>query len=309
MITRLSYGLGLFIGSLVGGWWLGRAAVLSDARAGALIRLTIRWLSPLTLALSFWQLHVDRGLLLLPAAGMLVAVLSLLPAGLYAASAGLSRPQAGSFLTCAMFSNLGFLGAFIGFAMFGEPAYALAQVHLLFFSPAFYVIGFGLASRLGSRSTSSPAGSTSGGDELRFFPLIGLLAGLGLHLARIPRPPLFEALNHILIPATTILYLMAIGSQLVIEPWRGSSARPHLVMGLIKFIYSPLVGWLLAWLFGLTGLPRFIVLLQASMPVAISPLMLPLLFGIDRKLTTSLWLSTTLLAIAWLPLYVLLLRA
>jgi predicted permease len=148
----------------------------------------------------------------------------------------------------------------------------------------------------------------SGGDELRFFPLIGLLAGLGLHLARVPRPPLFQTLNHLLIPASTVVYLTAIGSQLVIEPWRGSSARPFLVMGLIKFAYSPLVGWLLAWLFGLTGLPRFIVLLQASMPVAISPLMLPALFGTDRKLATVLWLSTTLVAIAWLPLYILLIR-
>jgi len=50
------------------------------------------------------------------------------------------------------------------------------------------------------------------------------------------------------------------------------------------------------------------VLLQAAMPVGVSPLMLPALFGVDRKLTNALWLTTTMLAIPWLLLYLPLIR-
>ena len=81
-----------------------------------------------------------------------------------------------------------------------------------------------------------------------------------------------------------------------------------LVMSGIKFLYSPLIAWGLVELFRLQGLPRFIVLLQAAMPVAISPLMLPALFGIDRRLTSSLLVATTLLAIPWLLVYLPLIR-
>ena len=67
----------------------------------------------------------------------------------------------------------------------------------------------------------------------------------------------------------------------------------------IKFLYTPLIAWALLALFHIHGLPRTIVLLQASTPVAVSPLVLPLLFGLDRKLTNALWLWTTLAAIPW----------
>ena len=73
-----------------------------------------------------------------------------------------------------------------------------------------------------------------------------------------------------------------------------------LAMSAIKFLYTPLVAWLLLAVFHIHGLPRFIVLLEASTPVAVSPLVLPLLFGLDRKLANALWLFTTILSLPWL---------
>ena len=73
-------------------------------------------------------------------------------------------------------------------------------------------------------------------------------------------------------------------------------------MSAIKFLYSPLVAVLLVQVFHITGLPRVIVLLEASTPVGVSPLVLPLLFGLDRKLSNALWLFTTALAIPWIIL-------
>jgi len=46
---------------------------------------------------------------------------------------------------------------------------------------------------------------------------------------------------------------------------------------------SGMVAWGLLSLFQVQGLPRLIVLLEASTPVAVSPMVLPLLFGLDRK--------------------------
>jgi len=48
--------------------------------------------------------------------------------------------------------------------------------------------------------------------------------------------------------------------------------------------------------------------LQASPPVAVSPLVLPLLFGLDRRLSNALWLFTTAAALPWLLLIIPLLQ-
>ena len=124
-----------------------------------------------------------------------------------------------------------------------------------------------------------------------------------LHWSRLPRPAVCESVNHVLIPIETGLYLMAIGSQLHLPRPSRRWVAPVVVMCAIKFLYTPAVGWLISRVLGLDGLARFVVLLQASMPVAISPLMLPMLFGLDRRLSGALWLSTTLIAVPWLFVY------
>ena len=212
------------------------------------------------------------------------------------------RPQAGSFLTCALFSNLGYLGAFTAFALFGEPGYALCMLYLVFFTPSFYTLGFAIASRYG-RSGAASALADASDRELRVYPFAGMLAGALLSLTGVPRPLWLAQLNHLLIPLSTAVYLVAVGSQVTPaspRPW----LRPCLVMSGIKFLYTPLIAWLFASAVHLHGLPRLIVLLQASTPVAVSPLVLPLFFGLDRKLSNALWLFTTLAAIPWLALII-----
>ena len=307
MIERLGFGLGLFFGSLLLGWFLSRRRILTEARANRIIRFVVRRLTPVVLALSFWRMDIRHlGPWLLPLIGCLVSLSTLLPAWLYARTARLSGPQVGSVLACALFSNLGFFGAFVAFSLFGEEAYGMATLYLVYFSPCFYSLGFAIAARFGAGPpASSPAERHP--DELRFYPVLGMGLGLVLNLLSIPRPAACETINLVLIPADTALYVMAIGSQVSLRlPWRWLAAG--LAMSAVKFWWSPLVGWALVELWGLEGLPRLVVLLQASMPVGMSPIMLALLFGLDRRLTNTLLVFTTVLAIPWLLLYLPLIR-
>lgn len=287
------------MGSLGCGWWLHRRGTLTEQRASRLVRFIVTGPSPLVLGLLFWKMDL-RSLepWLLPGLGLLISSSTLAPAWWYARRAGLAPAATGSFLTCAFFSNLGYLGAFIAFALFGEAGYGLCVLYLLFFTPCFYTMGFWIASRYGGhRAPSGMADAFK--DDLRVVPFIGMLAGVLLNLARVPRPLMFEWFNHVLIPVDTALYLAAIGSQVTFaspRPW----LRPCLAMSGIKFLYTPLVAWGLVHACHLSGLPKTVVLLQASMPVAVSPLVLPLLFGLDRKLSHALWWFTTLASIPWL---------
>ena len=299
MIGRLSFGVGLFVGSLAVGWWLNRRGVLTEPRASKLVRLVVKGPSPVVLCLSFWQMSL-RSLepWLLPFLGAVIAGSTLIPAMLYARRARLTNPQTGRFLTCALFSNVGYLGAFTAFLLFGEAAYALCALYMVFFSPCFYTVGFWIGSRYGQATTNSGL-ARAFSDELRLYPFSGMLVGMVLNLAGIARPAPLEWFNHVLIPVDTALYLAAIGSQLSFNsprPW----LRACLAMSAIKFLYTPSIAWLLVSAFHIQGLARFVVLLEASTPVAVSPLVLPLLFGLDRKLANALWLFTTLLSLPWI---------
>ena len=297
MLIRVGLGLGLFLGSMTLGWWLRRRGLMPEARATRLVRFLVSVPSPIVLCLSFWRMPLrSREPWLLPLVGLLVAASTLIPAVVYARRA-LTRPQAGSFLVCAFFSNLGYFGAFTAFALFGEAGYALCMLYLVFFTPCFYTLGYWIGASHGAGGV--PAGGRAAfGDRLRFIPFLGMLAGAALNLAGVPRPPLLALVNMALIPVDTALHLMAAGSQVrfvSLRPW----LRPCLVMSAIKFLYAPAVAWLLVGFFRLSGLPRAIALLEASTPVAVSPLILPLLFGLSRSLANALWLFTTLAAIAW----------
>jgi len=301
MGVRLAASLGLFLGSMALGWWLHRRGVMTPTRAAHLVRFIVKGPSPVVLCLSFWRMNL-RSVepWLLPLTGLLVAASTLLPAYWYARRAKLSRSQTGSFLTSAFFSNLGYLGAFTAFAMFGEEAYALCVLYFTFFTPSFYTWGFWVGMRYGHAPDSLKQAEMFK-DDLRFYPFMGMVIGAVLSLSGLPRPPLLEQLNHALIPFDTALYLVAVGSQISVtspRPW----LRECLAMSAIKFIYTPLVAWALASALGLKGLARLVVLLEASTPVGVSPLVLPLLFGLDRRLTNALWLFTTALAIPWLLL-------
>ena len=307
MIERLAGSWGLFIGSMVAGWWLGRRGTLTQARASRWLRFAVKWLSPVVLCLSFWTLKVGgQGLVWVPLIGVATSLAALGPAWLYARWSGLPRPKTGSFLTCAMFSNVGYIGAFVAFALFGESGYGLGVWYLIYFSPCFYLIGMTLAKRFGYQ-TSEAASTSPFSDELRVFPFAGMMLGGLLNVTHCPRPEVLGWLNHVLIPVDTAIHLTAIGSQIRFAPL-AHSWRPCLAMSAIKFLYNPLVSWLFVGLVRLDGLPRFIVLLQGAMPVAVSPLMLAVIFRLDRRLSSALWWFTTLLAIPWLFFYVPLIR-
>jgi hypothetical protein len=296
---RVVLSLGLVVGSLAAGWWLRRRGRLSEPQSYRLLGFVATRLSPLVLWLSFWQMPLrSREPWLLPLLGVAISVASLAPAWLVARQGGLSRPQQGGILTCAVFSNVGFVGGLLAFAVFGEAGYALCMLYFMLFGVCFYSLGFGLARRYG---VGGPSGRRPGlfEDELRLYPLLGMLAGIGCSMLGPVRPMVLGWVNRVLIPVDTAMALTAIGSQLTFEsprPWWRACAA----MCAIKFLYCPAVAWVLATWLGLSGLTRTVVLIEASTPVALSPLMLPLLFGLDRRLTNALWLVTTVVAVPWL---------
>ncbi len=273
-----------------------------------LIVFLTKAVTPFVVLFSFWKLELTSAkIFTLPLAGMAISTLALAPAFFFVKVHGLNRKQAGSYLTSAMFSNIGYtLGGFIAFVLYGEAGFGLTVLYCLYFKPFYYTIGFYIAENYSSKKGVKIKDNLKKvfTDGIRLFPLLGLAGGIGLNLLGVPRPGFIQQLNGFLIPATTFIYMFAIGMTLKLRAVKRFKV-PVLSMSVIKFIWSPLIGLAIAYFLGyrfiMGGLLFKVALIESFMPSAITSLMLPALFNLDQDLSNSCWIFTTLLLIPLLP--------
>lgn len=273
-------------------------------------------IAPVIVCFSFWVIDISKniGILTLPLIGFLLSAFAIFPARFFSKLHKLNRRQKGSYITCAMFSNVGYtLGGFLAFVLLGEVAFGLTVLYCLYFKPFFYTVGFYAAEYYGSE------GKFKAGENLRriftegirLFPLLGLGLGVILNLSGISRPLLFADINRIFVPLSTFGFLFAIGMTLKFSAVKGYK-KEFLSMSLIKFVLCPLAALIMAYLMGygqlMDKLPLKVVFIESVMPVAIASLVLPNLFNLDSDLSNACWLFTTLLIIPLLPFIILVLN-
>jgi hypothetical protein len=280
-----------------------------DSVSNSIIVLLTKLVVPFVILFAFWKLDLSNiGIFTLPLLGVIVSTLALIPAGLLAKLHRLNHKQTGSFLTSAMFSNVGYtLGGFIAFVLYGEVGFGLTVLYCLYFRPYFYTIGFYIGENYSTDRKIKIKDNLKKmfTEGIRLFPLLGVAAGTTLSLLQIPRPAFIGLFNKILIPVSTVGFMLAIGMTMKTHIIKRFKA-PLLSMSFIKFIWSPLIGISFAYLLGydglMEGLPLKIALIESSMPVAIASLIVPSIFGLDQGLSNSSWVFTTFLIIPLLPI-------
>lgn len=318
-MNRIAYFIIIFYGSLILGYTLKKAGILKETLAPKITRVIIRIVSPAILVLSFWSIKLSGlKILTLPFVGLGVSVMCILPAFVYTQRLKFDRPKAGAFIISSLFSNVGYpLGAFLCFILFGERGFGLALIYCLYWSALFYSAGFYIASKYGAKVAEKCRTSDVGhqpkeaGEEIKAFPVAGMVIGLLLNLTGISRPVIFSNLNSALIPISTAGFLFSSGLTLRFSRLK-QHIRPALFISFIKFLYAPLIGFTLASLLGygdiMDGVALKVVLIESCMPVAISCMIIPQLFGLDQDLANSLWLWTTFLLIPILPVLIAVVR-
>lgn len=312
MFPRIIYSLLTVFGSLTVGYLARKGSHVNEERSSLIIKLGTIFISPWIFCFNFWALEKSNiSIITLPLVGALISTFSLVPARLLARFHHLGKREIGSYLSCAMFSNVGFtFGGFLCFALLGEKGYTLSLLYSLYMTPFFYTIGFYVARYYGVEGSQSLIKGLKAtfAEPVSLCPIMGLIAGLGLNMAEISRPIIITSANRILIPVTTFLVLFGVGLTLKFRKIK-EFKKVCFSISLMKFVYSPLIGLILAYAMGysriLNKLPLKVVFIEASMPVAINVLILTNLFGLDKDLVNSCWISTTLASIVIIPLIML----
>ncbi|MBD5552869.1 MAG: hypothetical protein HDQ44_00880 [Desulfovibrio sp.] len=272
--------------------------------------IAIFFFMPLAAMLSLWGLkHPDARLLGVPLLGFMSYIAGGGLALLAARVLKMDRKQTGSFFCCGTFTNIGAIGGLVCLLYIGEETIALVVLYRLVEELYFFGVAFPVAQWFArEREDGSGLGRFRLGPAV-YLIVLALLSGIALNLCGVARPAFLGSIAALAIVLCTVSLLFAIGMTLRFSRV-GDYKAAALVMCAIKFIGVPLIVASVAiWAgYGRDGgeILRAVVIL-AAMPIAMTALVPPALFGLDVDLANSCWIVTTAGLIVVLPALVLIL--
>ncbi|HXF64325.1 MAG TPA: AEC family transporter [Caldilineaceae bacterium] len=204
------------------------------------------------------------------------------------------RRRAALILTSAV-SNNGNMGIPICFFAFGQAGLALGTLY--------YVVSSFLSNTVGVVVASSGQASllASLRQSLRTPMIYAATAGLLFNWLGGEAPlPLFRAID-LLANAAIPLLLVLLGVQLRSAPVMQGQAV-ILRSAVVRLVLGPLLAWQLCLLFGVSGVGRDVVILQAAMPTAVMTAVLATEFDAAPRLVASVIFVTTLASMVTLSL-------
>ena len=274
------------------------------------------FISPIIILNSLWSLKFQSKIYwFAPLIYVIIMLLSLIPSFIYAKIKNLNQSDKGSLIASALFSNTGVtLGGFVCYLLFGEKGLYFSSLYISSFLPFYYLVAFPMMNHFSSTSTFSIKQSI-----IKLFteptsssPITFIITGIILNLLKIHRPQLLNYLvTHIFIYISTIGYSFSIGLGIQI----GKSLkyiRYSFFIAFIKFIYNPIVAFIILYLSGYSNLenpiPSRVILVESFMPTAIMSVVLVKIFNLNEDLANASWLVTNLIAIAVFPFLVIIQR-
>lgn len=309
MHSRLILMVSVIVGALAVGYAARKLRMLPPALSPKITRAAMIWVQPPLLVLLIWGLEAPGWrVALLPVMGAAIVALMWPIGAMGARLMHLTRPQAGSFALSCMYSNLGLTyGAFVCYILLGEKGAALGMIWCMSFMPMFYTLGFVVARRYGQEALRTVRETLL--DAMREpesrNPLLGLAIGGLLYALGLPRPEGAADVVDVMVPASTGIYLFAIGLSMRLTSVV-TYRRECAAIGAVKFAVTPLLGLGLAWLAGYWALEDRallqVVFIQSTTPTAIMGLILAQIFDLDEQLANAAWLTTNVAAVALAPL-------
>jgi len=214
----------------------------------------------------------------------------------------LDKPTKGAFLLASGVGNTGYLGYPITQLVLGSRAVIKAvffdifgTVVLLFTAGIYFASKYG---QVNEAAKDSPAWRQA---LLYATPNLAAL-GLGFLLKDFLLPSFLTLVLNSLAKATTAIIMLAIGVSLSFNIINKDTAPAFLLVSL-KLLIMPLVALLLVTVFGLTGQSRSVVILQASMPVALMSFVIGDLYGLNKQFLSAIILISTALSFFTIPLW------
>lgn len=194
-----------------------------------------------------------------------------------------------TFLPSMVFGNTGNMGLPLCLFAFGDEGLALAI--------GYFSINAILLFTLGSQMT---AGKASPGDLVKTPLVWAVVLSVALIALDVDLPPWIANTVRLLGGITIPLMLLALGVSLA--RLQVTSLRRSLYFGAVRLIMGFAVGWGVAWLLGLDGVARGVVVVESALPVAVFNYLFAARYGNRPEEVAGMVVTSTVLSFLTLPL-------
>jgi predicted permease len=271
-------------------------SLISDPSAVSkkVIRANLTLLEPPVIFWTIWGLRIGADMIVLPVAGLCIVMVGF---ALGRASLPLLRLEGAgrkTYLISASLANHGFtMGGFICYLFLNEAGLALSSIFLIYFVPYTFMVIFSYAQAGRGGLTLRTARDFA--LSYRNMPLLAALAALSLLAAGVPRPA-FNPPVDLVMMLSVVLYYWTLGLGFNLRDVK-APGREQAVLAGIKFLAIPAAAFLLLYRAPLGHDVKSVIQIQSFMPAAIYSVVTAVLFDLDARLASSLFVINTLLFI------------
>ncbi|MFC1671339.1 hypothetical protein ACFL20_13180 [Spirochaetota bacterium] len=267
-----------------------------------LIRINLFVNEPVIIIWSVWGLFLKKELSVLPLTGLFMVSLGFVLGRVITRFLNLDNKSKTTFTVCSSISNHGFtLGAFLCYLLVGEVGLGLSSVFILYFTP--FVFGFlfpyvqlkDRAKKIDLKKIKEMVLTPQN------LPLLSVIIAFTLHGIGIPRPQIFFPIEIFLI-ILCIIYYFTLGINFEFCNIKSIKSR-HLLIAAVKFLAIPVAVYFIMGFSNIDNNMKSVVFIQSFMPAGIYTVVTSILFDLNHKLASSLFIvNTALFIVLILPL-------
>jgi len=273
-----------------------------ESAAKLLIRINLIIIEPLILFWTIWGMRLNSDVALLPIAGLGTASLGFFSGKLMLKLLKLEGVTADSYLISSILANQGMtMGGLICYIIAGEQGLALATIYVVYYLPFVFTFIFPFAKyssvRHKLKNESVPRNRLR--DFTFFFfslqnlPLGSIIAALIINLADVQRPDINFPLDPLLF-TTILIYYLTLGINFQTGHIK-SGLKEQGALASSKFIFIPFITFTVLSFVELDPAVETVIQIQSFMPAAVYSVICSILFDLDAKLTSGLFVINSIL--------------
>lgn len=264
-------------------------------------------LNPIIMVNSYWVIDFSNiSIFMLPLICVLVLALNGGIGLLVSKKLKHSCEQRSAMFAGSTFSNLGTIGGLITFSFFGEKAFAIAAMFILFESFYNYLLAYPIVKSLGE----GQKGLQGRIKDLLKDPSIivyvsAVFVGVALNISPLSRPQFMSLYNEYMIPIVSFLLIGTIAFTMDLGKTK-TFFKEGIAIICLKFLVAPVIGVSLALLFGLQdieqGLVVKVVAIMTLVPCGFNAIVVPTVYKADRDVANTVWMFSMLALAIVVPL-------
>jgi len=262
-----------------------------ERKVEKLVTFNLMTFEPIVVFWSIWGLSLSIDMIALPAMGLLIVITGLVAGTFLVKIPGYTGIQKHTFIISSSLANHGFtMGGFLCYLFLGLEGLGLAMLFIVYFMP-YLVMGIFSYARYVSGEPLQGVNIKNYVISRKNFPFYAVILALVFQFMEIKRLNVQVPVD-IFIAMSVMIYYFSLGTSF--SPGNIRKLLPaHLSLAGLKFVLVPLVAISVASLLPLGEKIRAIIIIQSFMPAAIYSVVTSILFRLDARMASSLFVCNT----------------